>query len=454
MTMSVLSKITVGAAGLVALGLGGYAVAFVPTPLSSNVSPLTTVIAPEAVTRSIVCAGDVVGYVGDSADISSVGSAAQLSTTGANAENLAMADSANGSVITLTGDSLLMAATEHDAVQTESISGYLATECGDALNEQWLVGGSTMTGRDTIITISNGSDVEARVDIDIWGSQGLVDAPGSRGIVVAPMSQRSYSVAGFAPDEPSPALRLTSSGAAVWATLQTTAVRGLVPGGLDRIGPVATPSTSIAFPIIHMPSEESIGAALVDPGYADIIAAIRFLALGETDATATITLDPAGVGDSLTTDATIGAGATLDIPLSELDEGDWSITIESDQPLVAAVRVGFHDPENGITDIAWASAAPAQTGIAALFVPDGAVLGLSNPGADDVTVTVLSGGQNADLVVPARGTLVQPVAAGLVTVASTGDVSTAAFVSTREGIATLRGLTAPIDAANIVIVSG
>jgi hypothetical protein len=452
--MSVLSKITVGAAGLAALAVSAYAAAFIPSPLSSDVAPLTTVIAPEAVTRSIICSGDVVGYVGDSAEISAVGTATKLSTPGAVSQDLTMADSTNGSVVTLTGNSLLMAATEYDAVQTESVAGYLATECGDALNEQWLVGGSTMTGRDTILTISNGSDVEARIDIDIWGSQGKIDAPGSRGIVVAPMTQRSYSVAGFAPDEPSPALRLTSSGAAVWATLQTTAVRGLVPGGLDRIGPVAMPATSLAFPIIRIPSEDSIGSALIDPGYSDIVAAIRFLAPGESNAAASITLDPAGDGDSLTIATTIGAGSTLDIPLSELEAGDWSVTIESDQPLVAAIRVGFHDPQNGVTDVAWASAAPAQTGIAVLFAPAGAVLGLSNPGANDVTVTVLSSGDNAEVVVPARGTRVLPVPAGLVTVTSTEVVSTAAFVSTREGIATLRGLTAPIDAASIVIVSG
>jgi hypothetical protein len=452
--MSVLSKITVGIAGLAALGVAGYAVAFIPSPLSSNVSPLTTVIAPEAVTRSIVCSGDVVGYVGDSAEISAVGSASQVSTPGTESKSLAMSDSTNGSVITQVGDSLVVAATEFDVLQTESVAGYLATECGDALNEQWLIGGSTVTGRDTILTISNGSDVEARIDIDIWGARGLIDAPGSRGIVVAPMSQRSYSVAGFAPDEPSPALRLTSSGAAVWATLQTTAVRGLVPGGLDRTGPVATPATRIAFPVVRIPDEDSIGAALVDPGYSDIVAAIRFLAPGEIDAAASITLDPAGDGDTLTIAATIEAGSTIDIPVSELEAGEWTVTIDSDQPLVAAFRVGYHDPQNGITDIAWASASPAQTGTAALFVPTGAVLGLTNPGSSDVTVTVLSGGANSEIVVPALGTRVLPVTAGLVTVTSTEEVSTAAFVSTREGIATLRGLTAPIDAANIVIVSG
>jgi hypothetical protein len=240
----------------------------------------------------------------------------------------------------------------------------------------------------------------------------------------------------------------------VWATLQTTTVRGLVPGGLDRNGPVATPTTSLAFPILQIPGDDTIGAALVDPAYSDIVAAIRFLAPGEIDATASITLDPAGEGESLVIAATIGAGSTLDIPLSDLEAGDWSVTIESDQPLVAAVRVGYHDPRNGITDVAWASSAPAQTGVAALFVPVDAVIGLSNPGTNDVTVTIVSGGETAEVVIPPRGTRVLPVTAGLVTVSSTSDVSTAVFVATREGIATLRGLIAPIDAANIVIVSG
>ncbi|MDP4586116.1 MAG: DUF5719 family protein, partial [Microbacteriaceae bacterium] len=173
-----------------------------------------------------------------------------------------------------------------------------------------------------------------------------------------------------------------------------------------------------------------------------------------SDAVASITLDPAGDGDTLSITATIGAGSTIDIPLSDLEAGDWSVTIESDQPLVAAVRVGFHDSQNGMTDIAWASAAPAQTGVAALFVPVGAVLGLSNPATTDVTVAILSGGETTEVLIPARSTHVLPVSAGLVTVTSLGDVATAAFVSTRDGIATLRGLTAPIDAANIVIVSG
>ena len=453
--MSILSKITIGAAGLTALGFSAYAVAFIPTPLSTGIAPLTTVVSPESVTRSIVCAGDVVGYVGDSATISGISSTTRVVSGGDITTDLAMDSTTNGSVITNSGDSLHVAATESDSVHSDSVAGFLATECGDPVNDQWLVGGSTTTGRDTIVTVSNGSDVDARIDLEIWGSTGKVDAPGSQGIVIPPKSQRSYSVAGFAPDEASPAIHLVSNGAAVWATLQTTVVRGLVPGGLDRIGPVMEPTTSISFPVLHVPSEESIGPLLVDPSYTDVVAALRFLAPGDTDATITITLDPYAEGDSQVVTASIPAGATLDIPISELSEGDWAVSVESDQPIVAAARVGFHDTVSGVTDLAWASAAPAQTGIASVLVPTGAVLGLANFGAADATVTIVSGGDiGENVVVPAHGNLLKPVGPGILSVTSNAPISNSVFVLTRDGIATLRGLTAPIDAANVVVIHG
>ena len=452
--MSILSKITVGAAGLAALGFSAYAVAFIPTPLSTGIAPLTTVVSPESVTRSILCSGDVVGYVGDSATISGISGTTRVVSGGDITTELTMDSTTNGSVVTNSGDPLRVAATEYDAVNSEFAAGYLATECGDALNDQWLIGGSTTTGRDSIVTISNGSDVEARIDLEIWGSTGKVDAPGSQGIVIPAKSQRSYSVAGFAPDEASPAIHLVSNGAAVWATLQTTVVRGLVPGGLDRIGPVAAPTTSVSFPVLRVPSEESIGALLVDPSYNDVVASLRFLAPGETDATITITLDPYAEGDSQVVTASIPAGSTFDIPISELSTGDWAVSVESDQPIVAAARVGFHDAGTGITDIAWASAAPAQTGIASMLVPGGASLGLTNFGDVDATVTIVSGDLSTDVVVPAEGSLLTPVGQGLLTVVSTSPISNTVFVSTKDGIATLRGVTAPIDAASVVIVHG
>jgi hypothetical protein len=227
-----------------------------------------------------------------------------------------------------------------------------------------------------------------------------------------------------------------------------------VPGGLDRIGPVAAPTTSVSFPVLRVPSEESIGPLLVDPAYNDVVASLRFLAPGDTDATVTITLDPYAEGDSQVVTASIPAGSTFDVPVTELSEGDWAVSVESDQPIVAAARVGFHDAVTGITDIAWASAAPAQNGIASMLVPEGASLGLTNLGTADATVTVVNGDLSLDLVVPARESLLTPVGQGILTVASNSPISNTVFVSTMDGIATLRGLTAPIDAASVLIVHG
>jgi hypothetical protein len=227
-----------------------------------------------------------------------------------------------------------------------------------------------------------------------------------------------------------------------------------VPGGLDRIGPVAAPTTSVSFPVLRVPSEDSIGPLLVDPSYNDVVASLRFLAPGDTDATVTITLDPYAEGDSQVVTASIPAGSTFDIPITDLSAGDWAVSVKSDQPIVAAARVGFHDTGTGITDIAWASAAPAQTGIASMMVPGGASLGLTNFGDVDATVTIVSGVLSLELVVPAGGSLLSPVGQGILTVVSNAPISNTVFVSTNDVIATLRGLTAPLDAASVVIVHG
>jgi hypothetical protein len=153
--------------------------------------------------------------------------------------------------------------------------------------------------------------------------------------------------------------------------------------------------------------------------------------------------------------ASVPAGSTLDLPITELSEGYWAVSVESDQPIVAAARVGFNDASKGITDLAWASAAPAQTGVASVMVPGGSLLGLTNFGASDATVTIESGGGIVEnVVVPAHGNLLRPVVKGMLTVTSSSLISNTVFVLTRDGIATLRGLTAPIDASSVVVIHG
>jgi hypothetical protein len=89
------------------------------------------------------------------------------------------------------------------------------------------------------------------------------------------------------------------------------------------------------------------------------------------------------------------------------------------------------------------------------MVPGGSLLGLANFGAADATVTIESGGNIVEnVVVPAHGNLLRPAGKGMLTVTSNSPISNTIFVLTRDGIATLRGLTAPIDASSVVVIHG
>ncbi len=452
--MSILSKLTTGVVGLIVLGVGGWAAAAIPSPLSTGIVPLSESITPDGINRHLVCAGNAVGHLADSADATPVGNSSLITVLGQHGSSMVLAGHDNGAVIERVKGQKFMAATEVDSFGDSTMVGFLATECGDALNEQWVAGGSTETGRETNLVLSNGTDVDARVDLEIWGTNGLVEAPGSKGIVVPALSQRVYSIAGFAPDEPSPAVHVVSTGAAIWATLQVTAVRGLVPGGVDRIGSISAPAATLVFPTVRIPSEASIGEVLSDPAYSDITPAIRLLNPNEVDATATITLVPADGGDPQSVTATVSAGLVSDIALADFVEGDWSIIVTADQPLVSAIRTGFHDPNSGVTDIAWESPSPIYAGTMAIAVPSGSTLGIVNPRSDAITVEVSNGDVITAIEIPAGGSVVRPVDSGQVVLKSTGDIAASIVIETGSGIAIVRALSEPRDAGNVVVTYG
>jgi hypothetical protein len=90
-----------------------------------------------------------------------------------------------------------------------------------------------------------------------------------------------------------------------------------------------------------------------------------------------------------------------------------------------------------------------------VLIPVDGSLGLTNFGDADVTVTIVTGGDiGENIVVPAHGNALRPVGQGMLTVTSKAPISHSVFVVTRDGIATLRGLMAPIDASNVVVIHG
>jgi hypothetical protein len=205
---------------------------------------------------------------------------------------------------------------------------------------------------------------------------------------------------------------------------------------------------------VSLPAEETIGEVLADPDYSDVSAAIRLLNPGEVDATATIQLIPADGSDPQSVTATVTAGVVADIALSDFESGDWSIVVTSDQPIVGAIRTGFHDTTSGITDLAWESASPLHTGRMAIAVPAFGVLGIVNAGTESVSVEIINSDMGTTVEIPAGGSVVRQVVAGQVVLRSTGDIAASVSLQTSGGIATVRALSEPHDAGNVVVIYG
>jgi hypothetical protein len=424
------------------------------TPLELVAPTVSTVVAPEAVSRNLNCSGNVLASVADASTWTRIGKVATGITGGIRAGEFLTETDALGAIIAFEGTPEAVAATESVSLDNDIAAGYLAAECGDPANSQWLVGGSTQTGRDAVLTIANGSGVDARIDLEFWGANGPITAPAASGLVIAAGTAKSYSVAGFAPNESSPVVHVISNGAPVWATLQVSTVRGLTPGGLDRIVPVVEPSANVVIPIVRPPEESVIGPLRVDPDYADTVTSLRLLAPGETDGTATVTVSSFDGSDPVVIATAVAAGEVVDIAIDELAEGDFTITVDADVPILASARFSSYSDSSRITDMAWSPGIAARAGLAMSFVPvDESTLAIVNSGDTDASVDVTAAGETTTVTVSAHSSLKLLVGRGSVAVSSESPLASGVVIETRGGVATLRLPTEPLGSRSVQVIA-
>ena len=451
--MSVPKAITAGAIGSIGLSIGVFALLFQPLNLTGASFDLTSTIEPEAVQRDLYCTGGVVGHLRDNAEVLKVAETKVSISEGEISEPLSATKGKNGFVINHTGDPTLLAAAESAGFGSADISGLLAAECGDGTSEQWLVGGSTTTGRDSIITITNGSDVETHVDIEVWGANGQVDAPGSKGLVIPALSQRSYSAAGFIPSEESPIFHIISTGGSVWSTLETSVVRGLLAGGLDRTGPSSFPSETQIFPIFRIQDEKEMGPINGNEDYKDAQPSIRLLTQAAEGAEVSIVLQPADGGESHTVTANLISGQVTDLLLADIQPGDYSISLRASAPIIAGLRAGWHEKKSEKTDMAWIAPVPTTFGTIAMQLPLSGTLAINNPGSKIITVKVTTvKGVTSETINQGQAVRIE-AEAGLVVLQSEAEFAAAAFLQNDYGIATVRALAPPVGIGNILVTA-
>jgi hypothetical protein len=411
------ARTVVGLVGVV-VGIGVVAAStFLPLPTAS-ISPSSITVVPVASAEQLVCPGAVL-RLGDESGANAtaataIGSASvtRAATTGeVESRPLAATDAGGGLgaplALSLPAQSEAgLAGSQSQFVELDDYRGLSAAECSAPSSDVWLVGGSTAVGRTTLLTIANPGTVSSTVEVELYGDDGIVEAPGTSGIVVAAGSQRVISLAGFAPSLASIAVHVTSRGGPVTANLQQSIVRGIDPGGIDIVGATEAPATTHVIPGVTLRNTVEMQSLVGLEGFEDLETVLRVFVPGDEPAATTVTITPANPGaESSTFSLTLDAGVVTDVPVDELEDGIYSIAVEADVPVVASVRASTASAD--LVDLAWYPAATALTGDGLVAVAPGpnATLTLSNT-TDAVVTATLDG---VSIEVPARSAVSTPV---------------------------------------------
>jgi hypothetical protein len=407
------------------LGAGVALVAgavLIPLPSHSLAAP-SVEVAPTPLPQALVCAGSLLqlsnGAGADATSASGIGSpkrSSGASEQDVDVEQAALAAPDNSTATDETAPALvtapdadpgvLVAAAQSVAVSQEDAAGLAATNCAEAQADSWVVGGATTVGRTSFVLLSNPSEVTADVDLTFFTENGQVDAPGSTGITVPAQSQRVFSLAGFAPNAKYPVVHVVSTGGYVAASLQQTVIRGLEPGGVELAGPTEAPSTELVFPGVKITGTSAIAERLSAEGYADLQAALRVYVPGSADAAITVSVasESSGSADGSYTLSASG-GVVSELPLKDLPDGTYSVTLSSTEPIVASARTSALSA--GAVDFAWNQAAAALDDEALVPIAPGPSprIHLANSGDEEATVTLRTeSATEVKIVVPAGGT--------------------------------------------------
>jgi hypothetical protein len=425
------TRLTVTRAVRTTVGLVGVAAAVATIMVAGRLdlpavgrAPASVTVEPVAADQSRVCAGGLVELGQDPAAATaatSVGDPSIVSGGVGDAEitssSLAAPDDAAGG----TGPTILSAApaqadatlagAQSQRVDLERLSGFAASSCSEPAAESWLVGGSTDVGQTTVVALANPATVDATVTMEVYGESGHVDAAGAAGIVLEAGTQRLVSLAGLAPNVVLPVIHVVSVGASVTATLQQSAVRSITPEGVEVVGTSSAPSDEQIIPGFVVPSSRPVDRA---DGYDFRVPGVRVLVPGTYDGDVTVVARSADGTASEPQIVRATAESVIDVPLDGLPAGEYSLVVTSDEPVIAAAHSASSRGEGD--DIAWFAATMALDDEATVAVASGpqATIGVTNPTGEDRTVSLIAGGSERELVVPAGGSALADVADGRV----------------------------------------
>jgi hypothetical protein len=240
----------------------------------------------------------------------------------------------------------------------------------------------------------------------------------------------------FAPKAETFSIQVSSRGAELGIWLQQKTVRGLTPGGLDLIGLAAEPNKVQDIPGVFLRGTTAITKlSIEDTDFNDTKPILRVTVPGDKAANFTAQVQGAdGSSFGNVIQGTVPAGSTRDFPLEDLADGNYSVHLTSDIPVVAASR--FSRISGSKPDFTWAQAVAPSKLNAGFTAASGATTKLSIVNGNESPAQAILNGRT--LTIPANSNLVFNLAAGTnYKLSSNLQISASQVVDFHGGIANL-----------------
>ena len=298
-----------------------------------------------------------------------------------------------------TQGSSLLTGVQLDSVSSPNLGGLLGSVCQRPQSDFWLVGGDTTTGREALLILANSANIDATVELDLVGAGGTLNAPGLTGISVAAHKVVVIPIASLSPKNATFSVHVKSHGAALAGWIQQKTVRGLTAAGADFIAPTASAATSLAIPGFFVRgSKDAAKLQASSKEFDDLTNLVRLTNPGSKATTAVVQVIGANAKTFGTVlQANIAAHSTADIDVSGLSDGDYSIFISSDAPLVAAAKLNRTSlSAKQKADFAWLPAVEADSGTRTFVSPKAGIskISIANASKQSAEVVLRGGGLN------------------------------------------------------------
>jgi hypothetical protein len=312
----------------------------------------------------------------------------------------------------------LLTANEIQQVATKSMVGLVGAPCVRPQSEFWLVGGSTDTGREALLVLTNPSRVDSTVDLEIYTENGSSHSAGLTGISVAAGKSTVLPLSSFVLSAQSIVVHVLSHGGSITALIQQKAVRGLFANGADYIYPATELAAESYFPgILIRGSSDSHKLFSSADKYSDVQQMLRVYVPGNIDAQISLQV----LGTTKTTFGTVitgtaAAGKVTDFDITGLKDGDYFGILNSTVKLYSAIRlVRSKVGSNSYTDFTWLEAAQAFDTPRYVAIPSAGVSKLSivNPGSKATVVNLKIGAATVSRTIAAGSTEIIRATPGL-----------------------------------------